>query len=209
MATTVQRLVSSCFVLAVAATGLAIPAPAQAQYRQHRAAGQQRAVKVSQTWGQDGWCYVVKGGRRVRTGRYVRTFPNQANPNVFNNFNNARFVPRPGISAALTRQAAANRQLNTATNQLQVLITELNRQTAAARPRAAAGYVPLIAGATIGGGSGTPNPNALTVSSMEADRIRREGSPLVRQQIGQLDAYLAQRQDDNLKVNVFGTHVWR
>ena len=46
MTTTVQRIVSSCFVLVVATAGLAIPAPAQAQYRQHQAAAPQFQSKI-------------------------------------------------------------------------------------------------------------------------------------------------------------------
>lgn len=62
MTTTIQRLVSSSFVFVVAAAGLAISTPAQAQYRQQRPASQQRYAEGSQMWRQDGWCYVVRGG---------------------------------------------------------------------------------------------------------------------------------------------------
>jgi hypothetical protein len=144
MTTTAQRIVSSCFVLSVAAAGLAIPTHAQAQYGQQRQSGQQRAVEGSHMWGQDGWCYVVSGGRWVRTS-YYRVFPDRTNTTVFDIYQNGRFVQRVGGSVSVPTQASAGtRQLSSAELQLLTLMSQLNAamarpQASAPRTRAAAG----------------------------------------------------------------------
>ena len=161
-----------CFVLVIAAAGLAIPIPAQAQYGQQRAAVQQRVTEGSQTWGQDGGLYMMQRGRWVRT-TYSRRFPDPRNyPSVFDIFENGRFVRRVGVSAPVTSQAPAARQLSGAETQLYQLIDELKRQQAIAAAQAAAGTgrpVPAGTEGTIGGFSlNTPNVNPLTVDSGRA-----------------------------------------
>lgn len=112
MTTIRQRLMSSFFVVAATAAGLATPASVQAQY-----APQQRAAEGSHVWGQDGWCYVVQAGRYVRMN-YFRSFPDRSNPKVFDLFVNGQFqkrvdVSQPGWIMELTAAyAAANSTLS-------------------------------------------------------------------------------------------------
>ncbi len=139
MTTSVRRIASSCFVLSVAVAGLALPAPAQAQYVQ------QRAAEGSHVWGDDGWCYVIQGGRPVRT-RYFRVFVPRTNRTVFDIFENGRLLRRVGASP---HQAAGNRQAASAEAELQRLIDQLNQQTAAARaeaPRGTTAFCPPMSG---------------------------------------------------------------
>lgn len=122
--TLVRRIVSLCFVLSVAAGGLANPAPAQAQN------GQQRAAEGSHVWAEDGWLYVIQGGRMVRTG-YFRVFPDPTNRTVFNIYQNGQFLRRV---VASPQPAAGNRQTVSAEAEVQRLIDQLNQLTAAAKP---------------------------------------------------------------------------
>ena len=125
MTATVRRIMSSCFVLALTLAGLAIPATAQAQY------GQQRVAEGSHVWGNDDWCYVVRGGRLVRTS-YFRVFPDPTNRRVFNIYQNGRFLRRVGASS---RPTARQQQTRNPEAEFQRLIDQLNQLTASA-PRA-------------------------------------------------------------------------
>jgi hypothetical protein len=120
MTTTIRRILSSCFVVCVTAAGIA-PAPAQAQY------GQQRLAEGSHFWGEDGWCYIIQGGRPVRSNHY-RVFPDPRNRSVYTIYENGRFSRR-------VVEPTVNPQPN-AEAQLQGLVNQLNQLTAAA-PRAA------------------------------------------------------------------------
>ena len=142
------RLVSSSFLLVATAAGLAIAAPAEAQYAQQRPAAQQRIAEGTHQWGQDNWCYVVQGGRWVRTA-YFRRFPDQRNyPQVFDIYLNGQFVKRAGAVAAQTQ--TSNRRPTADELRLQQLVNELNRQTAVARAQAGAG-TPGLASSVLGG----------------------------------------------------------
>jgi len=126
MTVTIRRVVSSCFALSVAAAGLAIPAPVQAQYGQPRAVSQQRPPEGSHVWGEDGWCYVMHGGRWVRTS-YSRVFPDRTNPRVFDVYQNGRFVRRVGVGVSVP---GGSRQSSAAEVQLQGLINQLYAEIA-------------------------------------------------------------------------------
>ena len=154
----IRRIVSSFFVLSIAAAGLAIPAPAHGQ------TGVQRVAEGTHQWGQDNWCYVVQGGRWVRTS-YFRRFPDPRNyPQVYDIYQNGRFIQRVGASAPVQTQAqGAYRQPSAAEIQLQAYTNELNRQIALANAQAARGTAPIAAGTgnTIGGfGVSVRNPVA-------------------------------------------------
>jgi hypothetical protein len=116
----IRRMLYSCFVINVAVGALVVPAPADAQYVQTQAA------EGSHIWRQDNWCYVVHGGRLVRTS-YFRTFPDPRNRNVFDIFDNGRYLRRVTLSV---QRPAETRQSGEA--QLRGLINQLNRLTAGA-----------------------------------------------------------------------------
>jgi hypothetical protein len=139
MTTHIRRIMFSSLVLVVAAAGLAIPSAAQAQYAQQRPVVQQRIPEGSQTWMQDGWLYVVQGGRWVRTA-YSRRYPDPRNyPAIYDIYQNGRFVQRVGAAAPRTTapRATAQQTANDAIR-LQQLIGQLNQLTAAERARVAA-----------------------------------------------------------------------
>lgn len=139
MTATIQRLVSSCFVLALATAGLALPARAEAQSPRQ---GQQRIAEGTHVWGQDGWCYVMHGGRWVRTN--LRR-------------NDARTPP--------TQPATATRRPTAEEVQLQNLINQLNAQVAVARQQAAARPqtpAPVARGRASGGCANIPLYGPLT-----------------------------------------------
>lgn len=52
---------------------------------------------AQETWSDDGWHYVLRGGRWVRTG-LARAFPNPANRNLFDLYENGRFTKRVDLS---------------------------------------------------------------------------------------------------------------
>jgi hypothetical protein len=164
-----RRIVSACFVLSVAAAGLAIPAEAQAQY------AQQRVAEGAQTWGQDGWCYVVQRGRWVRTS-YFRRFPAPGNYNVFDIYQNGRFVRRVGGA----------RQVSAAEIELQRLVNQLNQETAAARraqvPAASGRLIPGTPG-TIGGGYDGGLTKTIELGHVPTDK---------------LDEYIGRRSQGNI-----------
>ena len=184
MTTTVRRILSSCFVLSVAVAGLALPASAQGQHGQHRAA------EGSHVWGEDGWCYVIQGGRMVRTG-YFRVFVPGTNRTVFDIFENGRFLRRVGASP---QPAVGNRQTAGAEAELQRLIDQLNQQTAAAsraeapRDRGTMAFCPPMSGPLLATnvresipmyGCQTPEEKALQARTngavLTAETIRRMG----------------------------------
>ena len=129
MTKTVRRILSSCFVVSVTAAGLAVPAPAQAQY------GQQRLAEGSHFWAEDGWCYVIQGGRPVRSSHY-RVFPDPRNRTIYDIYEDGRFSRRVGAPA----QGRTVNPQPSPEAQLQGLVNQLNQLTAAApRPAQPAG----------------------------------------------------------------------
>ena len=122
MTTMIRRILSSCFVVSVTAAGLAVPASAQAQY------GQQRLAEGSHFWGNDDWCYVIQGGRPVRSSHY-RVFPDPRNRSVYDIYENGQFSKRVG---APVQGRAVNPQPNPEA-QVQGLVNRLNQLTAEAR----------------------------------------------------------------------------
>lgn len=142
MTASMRRLLSSCFVLGLAVAGVALPAHAQAQY------GQQQLVEGSHQWGQDGWCYEVRGGRLVRSNHF-RVIPDPSNPSIYNLFENYRFVRQVNES----KRGAAGSPDSTAAfeAQLRSRVDELNRMTAEAQARRPA---PSSTGAV----AGVPQP---------------------------------------------------
>jgi hypothetical protein len=130
----------------------------------------------SHVWGQDNWCYVVRAGRPVRTS-YFRVYPDRYNLNLYDIYDNGRFLRRVG---ALTPAAApaVTRQLVPEETRLLRLIYELNQQVAAANSAATYRSFAGAAG-TVGGFSlGTPNLNLMTTLSNYADAIRAQGTPM-------------------------------
>ena len=107
--------------------------------------------------------------------------------------------------------------------QVKATIAQLNRQSAPSVGNGVDNQAVVLGGyggytgagsensASVLGGvsSGTGNPNPLTVDSIAADRARQQMSPQLRQQLLELDAYLNRSNDNSIKVNVLGTHVYR
>ena len=97
-------------------------------------------------WRQDGWCYVVRGGRWVRTS-YFRRYPDARNyPYVYDIYQNGRFAQRVGASAQRTTARAATRQPSNDEIRLQQLINQLNQLTSAGAGRLTAGAPGTIGG---------------------------------------------------------------
>src|SRR4029453_3804790 len=134
-----RRIVLSCFVFSVAAAGLAMPAAADAQVRVQPGT-QQRIAERTQEWGQNGWLYVVQGGRWVQTG-YFRRYPDPRNyPNVFDIYQNGRFLRRMGATAAAGgAMQRPNQQTAADAARLQQLLAEYNRLVAIQNAQAARG----------------------------------------------------------------------
>lgn len=87
MSSSVRRILSSCLVLSVVIGGVIFPVPAQAQY------GQQQLAEGSHYWGQDGWCYVIQGGRPERSNHF-RVIADPSNPSVYDLYGHGRFPSR-------------------------------------------------------------------------------------------------------------------
>lgn len=131
----------------------------------------------SHVWGHDNWCYVIRAGRPVRT-TYFRVYPDRYNPNMYDLYNNGRFVQRVGALTRPTIGPVASRQLSPEEVRLQRLIYDLNQAVAAQNANATYQSFAGAAG-TIGGFSlGTPNLNTLTTLSVYADAIRAQGTPM-------------------------------
>ena len=169
----IRRIVSSVFVFSLATAGLAIPTPAHGQ------TGVQRIAEGTHQWGSDNWCYVVQGGRWVKT-TYFRRLPDPRNyPQVYDIYQNGRFIQRVGVSApAQTQPQGVYRQPSAAEYQLQVYMNELNRQVALANAQAGRGTPPIAAGsANTIGGFGVSGRNPVAGSTTIGGDFSRPGLP--------------------------------